>query len=172
MWRFLLMAVLTGTLTTCPMCHVRCGNARIAEVFAITYARSPAFRELVGALESSDIYVYLEDGRCRKGTVRSCLQLMSATNGVRFLRVNIDSRRPLMSVVGQVAHELRHASEIAGRPEVVDAASLRALYREIGFESCAPHLDESCWETWEARATEQLVRQQTGSFGSVAGLKP
>lgn len=172
MTRFLLMAVLTSVLTASPMCHVRCGNARIAGVFAMTYVRSAAFREVINALESSDSYVYLEEGRCRRGAVRSCLHLLCATNGVRYLRIDIDSRQPLMSVGGQIAHELQHATEIARRPDVVDADTLRNLYREIGFESCAPNLNESCWETWEARATERTVLEQILSFRSVASAKP
>ena len=153
--------------------HVRYLDDRIEEVASIVYAQSPAFRALVADLESSDVVVYVERGRCMRGAVRSCLHIMTSRGGVRYMRVTLDSHRPLVVVVAQLAHELHHATEVADRPQVIDDRTLSSLYREIGFE-CRNRagIVGQCWETEAAIDREREVQQQVMAMHSIAANMP
>ena len=143
--------------------HIRFHNARIEEAFTFAAERSTTFRTIVNTLERSTDVVYVEEGRC--GGVRACLHLLSATDR-RYMLIDIDPRQPLISVVGQLAHELRHAAEIVVDSDVTDAPSLQRLYARIGFESARdPHREY--WETQAARDAETRVIKEVRSGGSL-----
>jgi hypothetical protein len=137
-----------------PFPHVRFQNARIGEALDVMTDRSAAFRAIVAELDASDLIAYVDEGRCVPG-IRSCLRIFPTSGRLRFVRIHLDTRQHLATVVGQIAHELQHAVEVARRPDVVDGASLRALYREIGYRSCAP--PSECFETIGAQDLEATV---------------
>ena len=151
--------------------HVRYLDHGIEEVASIAYTQSAVFRALVAVLESSDVVVYVDRGRCMRGAVRSCLHIMTSRGGVRYLRVTLDPQRSLLVVVAQLAHELHHATEVANRPEVVDDKTLNSLYGEIGFE-CRDRVAGQCWETEAAKDSERLVQHQVMAMLSIAANKP
>ncbi len=138
--------------------HVRFKNDRIEEVFRFVFDRSPTFRELLATIDASNVIVHIEEGPCRQGTLRSCLHLMP-TPAARHVIVHLDSRQLRQSVAGQLAHELRHAVEIASDPSIVNTQSLRHFYERVGFQNCAPGTPE-CWETRAAQTVETLVVQE------------
>jgi len=138
--------------------HVHTGNVRIREVLSYAIERSPSFRDLLATLNLFDRVVYVEEGPCRHREQRGCVQLMR-TPGGRNLLVHIDPRQPINAVVGQLAHELYHAMEIAREPNVVNPSSMRELYRRIGEHACFEDSDD-CWETRAALAFEALVLRQ------------
>jgi hypothetical protein len=138
--------------------HLRSGSARIVEAFRFAYAGSTTFRALVDTIESSSDIVYLEAEAPGPREFRSSLRLASSKGPVRYLRIGIDVLQIQAIVVAQLAHELQHATEVVGRPDVVDARSLRGLYEEIGFRSCQ---SGECWETLQAKAIERLVVEET-----------
>jgi hypothetical protein len=143
--------------------HIRIHNARIEEAFAFAAERSTTFRTIVDTLERSTDVVYVEEGRC--GAVRACVHLLPAT-GRRYMLIHIDPRQPLISVVGQLAHELWHAAEIVADSEVTDSQSLQRLYARIGFESArAPH--GQYWETHAARDAEARAMKEARAGGSL-----
>ena len=137
--------------------RLRCDNSRIREVIQFALARSEAFQDLVATLDVSDRIVYVEEGSCRDREHRSCLHLMPNT---RNLVIRINPREPIRGAAATLAHELYHAAEIEGAPDVVDSDTLRALYERIGEQSCAPQSHSGCWETRGARAFEALVMRQ------------
>jgi len=149
--------------------HIRIVHQeRIAEAFDLARNRSEAFRATVEAIESSDVYALIEDGSCPGPLMRSCLHLLVSTSpNFRALRIRVDGRQTTHELVAELAHELRHASEVAAHPNVIDVAGLRAMYRAIGYRSCNAYGME-CWETREAQATERLVREQIQRFEALA----
>jgi hypothetical protein len=145
--------------------QLRSGNAQILEALRYAYARSTTFRALVDAIESSSDIVYLEAEGPEPRPFRSSLQLVSGNGPVRYLRISVDVRHP-QRLVAQLAHELQHATEVVGRPDVVDDRLLSRLYEQIGYRSCSPRSGE-CWETRQAKVIEQLVIQETQSIRTV-----
>jgi hypothetical protein len=144
--------------------HIRFHNDRISEVFRYALKKSPAFEDLVTTLESQDRVVYIEEGRCPHQDVSSCLQLMLTTSG-RNIQIRVDPRQAINLVVARLAHELYHASEIAREPDVIDTASLRALYERIGYRNKACfNRPQDCWETRAAVVFETLVTQQFNAW--------
>jgi hypothetical protein len=137
--------------------HIRFNNGRIAEVFRYAMKKSPAFDDLVQTLELQDRIVYIEEGRCLRRPVTSCLQL---TPDGKYIQVRIDPREPIKLVVARLAHELYHASEIARERNVVDDTSLQALFGRIGFENKSCSRPDHCWETRAAVAFEALVTRE------------
>lgn len=148
--------------------NVRSSNARIHEVLRYALTRSPSFQDVVATLDLLDRVVYIEEGQCRHREQRSCLQLIP---GGKNLLVQVDPRLPLRAVVGQLAHELYHAVEIAREPGVADPAALETLYQRIGEPGCFLRSDH-CWETRAARAFEALVMRQLSGPPTVRGELP
>jgi hypothetical protein len=149
-----------------PAAHVRFNNARIAEVLEFAMDHSSRFRELVAAIEASNDFVYLDEGRCPKPSMRACLKILP-TPGARRLFVFMTPREPLRSVVSQLAHELQHAIEIVAQPAVVDDETLRALYTRIGFQNCAGQALQ-CWETDTAlRVESDVISEINGNHRSM-----
>jgi hypothetical protein len=144
--------------TRSALACVHTDNVRIREVLAYAIEKSPSFRDLLATLNLLDRKVYVEEGRCTFGRPHACIRIM-ATPGGRNLLVLVNPRLQRNEVVGQLAHELYHAVEIAREPDVVDADSLRELYRRIGEHGCEQNSD-TCWETRAATAFEALVLRQ------------
>ncbi len=121
------------------MSHIRPVQARVTAVLEDGVRSSATFRDLVRAIESSDIIVYLELAPCRSRRANGCLRFISATATHRFLRISLSfspsdvpSQRLLIRLLG---HELQHVLEVAQRPEVRTEDAFRELYERIGFFS-------------------------------------
>ena len=92
-------------------------------------AQSPTVARLLEAVGRSDLIVYVATGFLH---VPGRLDLACARPGVRFLRITINVPEAEPYLIAALAHELQHAVEIAGAPEVLDAATLARHYREHG----------------------------------------
>jgi len=140
-----------------PPLRLRSDNQRIQEVIRFALARSASFRDLIATLDLSDRIVYIEEGPCLERDHRACLYLMP--NG-RDVVIHINPRQPVRGAATTLAHELYHVAEIERASDVVDAATLRALYERIGERSCGSQSRHTCWETRAAQAFERLVMRQ------------
>ena len=118
--------------------HIRTTDDRLRRLLDQGLRSSPTFRALVQRLLESDVVVYLWCDATRERVSDGRLTFLSAAGGLRYVVVRLV---PLASAERQIAimaHELRHAVEIADAPEVVDGESLRRAYQRIGFVSSAP----------------------------------
>jgi hypothetical protein len=86
--------------------------------------------------------------------VAAHVSFMAAAGGRRYLAISVDPKYAGCQLTALLGHELQHAAEIAGEPSVVDARSLAAVYRRIGFAS-------GRWEQerYESRAAIDVGRQ-------------
>ena len=148
--------------------HVRSSDPMIAAALADAINESPTIRRLVAILDASNVIVYLERGRCPV-IADSCLMMAGATPETRYVRVNFYFRESLLKssvwhpdeLSVAIAHELQHAVEIAGWPEVVDARTLDAAYRQSGRDRGAEHLDtDAAIQAGEARRAELRERRR------------
>jgi hypothetical protein len=115
-----------------PVVRIRALDARSAAAVREGLARSATFRQLVAALDGSDVRVYVEIGSLRSG---SLLSFMAVTPMGRLVRVSLNFRDVEPDTIGWLGHELRHAAEVAAARDVRDQKSLEQLYRRIGERS-------------------------------------
>jgi hypothetical protein len=123
------------------------------------YERSPTFRELVDTLQHSNMIVFVQPGPCAGGRIRSCLTSVNGSAAERHIRIKVDTRTSKGALIAAMGHELQHAVEIAEHPEIVDAAGVLRLYRQIAFGRCHDGLSEEC-ETTRALASETKVLKE------------
>jgi hypothetical protein len=131
--------------------RVRAYDDRIAELIRVGYAYSATFRDLIDALEQTDVIVYLVPAVHLPKELHGHLRFCGVAGQHRYLRISVKLRAAPDNVVALIAHELRHALEVAAAPEVVDEASFEALYEAIGYKNCYGY------ETAAARHTERIV---------------
>jgi hypothetical protein len=80
-------------------------------------------------LEGSDLILSVET---RPLTLPGQMQLVAASPTCRYVRVSVHTPGLDTGQTAWLAHELRHAVEIADATDVRDQASLRRLYERIG----------------------------------------
>lgn len=136
------------------LAHVRSVDAVITRTLRHGSVASATFRELLGALERSDIVVHIERGQPGTGTTGST-RFVTTAGGTRYVRITLDVADASGASVALLGHELRHAVEIAEAPWVVDQATCRELYVEIGHRSC--RRPGWCFETAAAVAAGRQV---------------
>lgn len=94
--------------------------------------RSATFRQLLVQVAASDVIVYVDLNPFEEHRLDGLLRFASAANGARYLVVWLSPRRIDDALIATLAHELRHAVEVGGAPEVTSEASLGRLYQRIG----------------------------------------
>jgi len=114
--------------------RVRAADRKAAVLLAAGRERSATFRTLIETLAGSDLVVYVET---RQLTLPGQLQLVSATPGGRYVRVSVKVMGLENDLLEWLAHELWHAVELAGAPQVRDQASLLRFFEEVGGGSRA-----------------------------------
>jgi hypothetical protein len=116
--------------------RVRSTDAAMLALFREGVERSATFGALIDAVDQSTGIVYVEFGYCAFGHVNGCLlHFVASSHGDRYLRVVVTpdkTRRSHDQLLAIIAHELRHALEVIEHEDVVDAATMEAMYRRIG----------------------------------------
>jgi hypothetical protein len=133
--------------------RVRSSDPAILALLREGVDRSATFSTLADRVERSSGIVYVEFGYCAFGHLDGCvLPLIASPRGDRYLRILVTpekSRRSHDQLLALIAHELRHALEVFDDPEVVDVATMYAMYKRIGTPEIG---GESGYETSAARS--------------------
>jgi hypothetical protein len=113
--------------------RVRSESSLIRAAMTAGHERSPTFRSLVAAVDATDGVVYVQEGQCLRG-VRACLHLWVGTAGAyRFLRILVSSRKaPGCALIASIAHELQHAREVLGNPNVRSTSGMYLYFDRKG----------------------------------------
>ena len=119
--------------------HVRTESAGLREMIEDGGRRSSTFHSLVAHLDRSNVLVYIEHQRLPL-SLRGRLRLAGASDGWRYVRIQLDCRATLSEQLATLGHELRHAVEIADADVAVDPASVQQLYGRIGYSTDSDHL--------------------------------
>ncbi|HWI20074.1 MAG TPA: hypothetical protein VNT81_20115 [Vicinamibacterales bacterium] len=155
-----LTIVATATLSAEPDGgpRIRPQDTRIKQVLQEGAARSATFKALVDRIEASDVIVYVSINPLLKSSLSGALTWMTEAGGYRYVRASISSEMLFDQMIATVAHELQHAVEVIGDPNVRDERSLVALYKRIGHQNqlVAP----SGWETVAAQEAGWQVRRE------------
>jgi hypothetical protein len=102
-------------------------------------------------------------------------RLMGTGGSWRFLSVEIDDRGGPLDLLTSIGHELQHVLEIVEAADVVDDASLSALYRRIGIETSGlsdANRSSSAFETRDAIETGRRVRSELSGWAWATGSLP
>ena len=137
--------------------HVRSSNDRYLSVLRDGVACSTTFRDLIGALNRSDVIVYVESrGRMRTGFSAFLVHQIVRAGSHRYLKVAV-SRDVLgrNRLIGVIAHELQHAREVADAADVRSSADMPALFKRLDSGKCV--LIRNCTETDAAVRLEAAV---------------
>jgi hypothetical protein len=111
---------------------LRSSDRRLMEIVDQGLIRSATLRKLEAHLRESQVVVYLSVGHVPSALGRT--RLIGAGGGWRYLIVDLDARLTRVELLALLGHELQHATEIADALEVIDEASLVALYQRIGMQ--------------------------------------
>lgn len=122
-----------------------------AQAFERAMARSASVRALVATLDASNVIVHIQSSLHMPGGIHGTTQFVTSRGGFRYLRITIDGYLSNGAKTAILAHELRHACEIA-ESEADDVKEMRKLYERDGDRY------GSYFETRAALDTERSVR--------------
>jgi len=140
--------------------RVRATDPRAQEWIRAGAAASPTFRALLSRLGESDLIVHVEIVDRIAGGAVGQMYFLSATGGVRYVRIEVVAGPHAARMVALVGHELQHAVEVADAPRVRDSKTLEMFYRGM-FEN-AP--GSARYDSVAARVTEDRVKSELAGF--------
>ena len=128
---------------------------------------SSTVRELLAAVEASDVVVYIQTAANMRD--RGALGFVAHGSPLTYVLIRINVTQGTRDRIATLAHELTHAVEVAeASPPVRSEPDLAALYKRIGFRTRPPHEFESA----RARANERQARTDQTSAAALPGARP
>lgn len=121
--------------------------------------RSHSFAALVLALHETDVIVYIERVKALPGFVDGLTFLIPSQDPQRYVRIQVRQALQPDETIALLAHELRHALEVASDPSVTTKEAFIALYERIG--QAVPGSD-SRFDTPAAQKMGRMVRRELG----------
>jgi hypothetical protein len=116
---------------------------------------SSTFRALVDRLMRSDVIVYIGLRPDMSESQGGSLRFMTHTATDRYVQVSLNPRFSRETQVALLGHELQHAVEVAGAPEVTNDRTLRAYYVRTGIR-----VRENAYDSAAAQAAGRRVRDE------------
>lgn len=116
-----------------PAVRVRSPLALAAIEYGLRH--SATFESLWEGLQETDIIVYVDSDLKPLGDIWGHTSFISKTPQCRYVRVAITAHLNLSQAAALLGHELQHVIEIAAHPEVIDEASMSAMYERYGRHS-------------------------------------
>jgi hypothetical protein len=128
--------------------------------------RSATVRGLIDRLQTSNVIVYVRHQTLEDGGLDGRTGLLGASPTHRFLVVELACGRSYLTQLVTLAHELRHAVEIAEAGDVFDVRTLAAHYERIG-QRMSRSVGRQTFETrGAADAAAQVRRELLGQANS------
>ena len=140
-----------------PYRHIRSQDRSIRLLLKRGFNRSRTFAQLMARLEHSDVLVYIEEVPRLPGALEGRLLVLQPAHGFRYVRIQIARRGGPNDSIAVLAHELRHAIEVADDPSVINAQTLIALYRRIGIDHGNNEYDTIAAQETGRRVLKELV---------------
>jgi hypothetical protein len=113
------------------MPRVRSTNTSIAALISQASEQSKSFHSIVDTVNASDGIVYVEEGECGHG-VPACLVTVLQAGANRILRVNVDTRKADLELMGLIGHELQHAIEVLSERNVNSGVAMYMFFSRVG----------------------------------------
>ena len=149
-------SAIAASLLAAETRRVRAATPRVAQLIDDGVRRSRTFAQLIADVHATDVIVYVEASFGLPPDVSGRILLAGVAGDQRYLRVQVRATLARDQLIATIAHELRHALEVAGDRTVVDEKGFVALYRRIGDAARA------CggFDTEAARVTGRRVRDE------------
>lgn len=112
--------------------HLRVLDPRLDNLIDGAIRQSETFASLVSRLETTDVIVHVDRVMTLPRSLRAHLAFAGAAGPARYLRVELRMNMGDKDTLATLAHELQHALEIGGAPEVRSVDDVCALYHRIG----------------------------------------
>jgi hypothetical protein len=132
---------------------VRPVDPNAAHMLARGLERSPLVRDLVRRLEASDVVVHLETARDLPSGIGGMTRWVTGGGGYRYLRISLRADLARPDRLAMLAHELRHACEVADST-ARSADEFRRLFEQAG------HQLGKYFETHAALEAERIARME------------
>jgi hypothetical protein len=143
--------------------HIRMTDPHLQRLVRDGLDTSPTFRALVDRLIGSDVIVYLECDHFPSSGVDGRLTFATSAGGYRYLMIRVRQRGSRQHQMALVAHELRHAVEVADTPAIVDGHSMAREYGRMGYLTRWAQLPVTSFDTAAAvQAGYEVLRELTG----------
>jgi len=139
--------------------RLRAATPHLAALIADGVKRSATFAGLVADIHKSNVIVYVQSSMGLPSDVAGRILFVGAAGEQRYLRVQVRSTLTRDQMISVIAHELRHALEVASEHSVVDEKALEAFYKRIGD---SPHPGGG-YDTEAARVAQRVVRRELNS---------
>jgi len=154
-----LCAIVWPIAAQSPHNNVRSSEPRLHKLIWSAAARSVSFDYLLQRLDVANVIVYLACNAIDARPPAPRLSFLSRVGIWRYLMVHLRCPMPDDPQIVMLAHELRHAVEIADAGDVVDQRSMLRHYMRIGFE-VSDGTRIRAFETASARTTAEFVRRE------------
>ena len=141
--------------------RVRGATPLVTKLIAQGIERSRTFATLVNDIHQTNVIVYVEATFALPPEVAGRILFAGTAGAQRYLRVQVRTTLQGDQMIAVIAHELRHALEVAGEDSVVDEKALAAFYKRIGDSA---HGD-GAYDTEAARVAQRVVRNERVSCG-------
>jgi hypothetical protein len=128
---------------------------------------SATFRSLVATLKRSDLIVYVSVKRLSSRRLAGGLQFVAATATSRILRAVIGLTVDRTERLALLGHELQHAVELAGAPNIRSSTAFADYYRLHGVPGATQH----AYETEAAHSTAERIRREAAESLTACGVR-
>ena len=136
--------------------RIRSPQPRLLKLMAEGARRSKTFADLLSRIHQTNLIVYVEASQRLGSETLGRILLQTVAGGQRYVRVQVRAMLPRDQTIAVIAHELRHALEVAEDLTVVDDETMAQLYRRIGHISDG----RKAFDTDAARSTGIRVREE------------
>ena len=156
--------VTRGVISEAVAHHVRSTDPRVQEWLRRGAAESQTFRSLLNTLAESDLIVHVQpvDRLMNAGQT----YFVTATQTVRYVRIEVSFRGNLNETIALIGHELQHAVEIAQEPRIRDRQALSLFYKGLPGNS----MSATEFDSIAARVIEDRVRREM--WGARSDARP
>jgi hypothetical protein len=138
--------------------HIRTSDPKVSQLFGEGLSHSSTFRNLVEALDRSDVIVYVDANTTRPALGGYLSHNVVVAGAYRYLHVAFNIQGASGRLVPLLAHELQHAVEVAAEPSVRDPQSLDRLFERLAIQfGCG---GTTCNETQAAKDVEAAVNAE------------
>jgi hypothetical protein len=158
--------------------HIRPRDPVAALFLRFGDEKSARFREIVRALERSNVIVYVEVRQESSHPVSGGLTFMGEANGIRWVRALVDSGTPshirtcqdIVRLTSILGHELQHALEASRAPTMQNVGEFERYFRSIGIDREPKVLDTLAARQTGKRVADELrgMARPRGAVASAA----